>query len=235
MFNGVLNLDKDPGLSSNAVLTRIKYLLPRHTKVGHAGTLDPFATGVLLVLIGKATKQFAHFAGTAKQYVATIKLGATTATDDLDSPAVEVAGAAAPARDAIVSALEMQTGNILQRPSTFSALKLGGMRACDRIRLGETIDLPSRPVHIHMIELLDYAWPLLTICVDCGRGTYIRAIARDVGTALNVGGYLTALRRTKVGEFRIADSVRLTDLSSHNIGSRLVDIAVPAQPVITHQ
>jgi len=208
-ISGIVAIDKPAGLTSAAAIARVKRLLPRKTKVGHAGTLDPFATGVLVVLIGKATKQCEAMMGQPKEYEATVRLGATTETDDLTAPARPLEVAAPPTIDAVRSALQQQVGQILQMPPTYSALKLGGQRACDRVRAGEIVTLQPRPVRIDAIELLDYTWPDVHIRVACGRGTYIRSIARDLGAALSVGGYLTQLRRTRVGEFTTANSIAI--------------------------
>ncbi|HUB24491.1 MAG TPA: tRNA pseudouridine(55) synthase TruB, partial [Tepidisphaeraceae bacterium] len=199
--HGILNLDKPAGLSSAKAVDRVKRLLPRGTKVGHAGTLDPFATGVLLVLIGKATKSCEKLMDLPKQYETTVKLGATTATDDPESPEAPTPRAAEPSRQAIESALERMTGTVMQRPPAYSAMKIDGRRAYELARKGAIVEIAARPVRIDSIKILDWQWPLLRLLIDCGRGTYIRSIARDLGEALNTGGYLTQLRRTRVGDF----------------------------------
>jgi tRNA pseudouridine55 synthase len=203
----------------------VKRLIPRGTKIGHAGTLDPFATGVLLLLIGKSTRLCESLMDSPKQYEAVIRLGATSPTDDPESEITEMADASPPALPAVVSALDMFVGQITQTPPTFSALKVGGRRAYDLARKGKPVELSPRLVRVDAIELLSYVWPLVSVRIDCGRGTYIRAIARDLGQTLGVGGYLTELRRTRVGEFYAADSVKLeqlTDfvkLSQHLLGA----------------
>lgn len=213
----VLAVDKPAGISSAAAVSRVKRLLPRgpagqRLRVGHAGTLDPFATGVLLVLIGKATKRCETLMSSPKEYEATIKFGATTETDDIASPERPVDHARPPTIDALRAALLPLAGEVLQMPPVYSALKIGGQRACDRARAGETVTLQPRKIRIDSITLLDYAWPLARIHVACGRGTYVRAIARDIGAALGVGGYLTRLRRTRVGDFTIDNSVTIEAL-----------------------
>src|SRR5580698_6245460 len=197
-MNGVLNLDKPAGISSAAAVNRVKRLLPRGTKIGHAGTLDPFATGVLLLLIGKATKLCESLMDRPKQYETTVMLGATTATDDCDSPAVVTAGTREVSLEAIEDLLPRFVGAISQRPPDFSAMKIGGRRAYDLARQGKAVQLSERKVRVDSLELLEYAWPLLRLRIDCGRGTYIRSVARDIGAELGVGGYLTQLRRTRV-------------------------------------
>lgn len=217
----MLNVHKPAGLTSATVVAKVKHLLGGRCKVGHAGTLDSFATGVLLILIGRATKRCEELMGSPKQYEATVRLGATTDTlDPLGEP--QPFPDATPATEtAVRAALARQVGEILQVPPLFSALKVGGKRASDRTRGGETLDLPPRPVRIDAIELLDYAWPDCRIRIDCGRGTYVRSIARDLGQALNVGGYLTQLCRTRVGEFWLKDAVDLEALTPDTVATRL--------------
>lgn len=220
-LNGILNLNKPPGLSSARVVARVKRLLPRGTRIGHAGTLDPFATGVLLLLIGKATKSCERLMDQPKQYEATVKLGATTPTDDPESPETQAPGAQPVSRQQVEAALEQFVGPILQRPPAFSALKVGGRRAYDLARKGHDVELEPRTVNVYAIELLDYEWPLVRLRIDCGRGTYIRAIARDLGEALGVGGYLTALVRTRVGEYALEAALGLDQLDAGLIASLL--------------
>jgi tRNA pseudouridine55 synthase len=233
-MEGILNVDKPPGVSSARVVARVKRLLPRGTKIGHAGTLDPFATGVLLLLVGKATKACERLMDLPKQYETVIRLGATTETDDPETPAIpwapvrQAQGRPAggselitPNQDAIESALKAFTGQIMQRPPAYSALKVGGRRAYDLARAGHDVALQPRPVNVYRIELLDYTWPLLRLRIDCGRGTYIRAIARDLGVALDVGGHLAELRRTGIGKFRIQDAVPPEVLETEGVASHL--------------
>ena len=208
-MEGVINLDKPPGLTSARVVAAVKRLLPRGTKIGHAGTLDPFATGVLLLLVGRATKSCERLMDAPKQYEATVKLGATTATDDPEAPEVPAAPIDPPPLAAVSAAAQTFTGDILQRPPAFSAMKVDGRRAYDLARKGNLVALEPRPVRVYSIDVLDYAWPLLRLRIDCGRGTYVRALARDIGAALNTGGYLTELRRTRVGAFTAPESVTL--------------------------
>lgn len=226
-MNGVLNLDKPAGMSSARAVDRVKRLLPRGTKIGHAGTLDPFATGVLLLLIGKATKLCERLMDQPKQYEATLKLGAATATNDPESEEVLTPGTADPGLAAIEAKLPRFTGQILQRPPVFSAMKVNGRRAYDLARKGSPPSLAARPVRIDALELLDYAWPFARLRIDCGRGTYIRALARDLGEHLSTGGYLTELRRTRVGPFHIRDSVPLTTLDASGLPNRLVELIPP--------
>src|SRR5437868_3329453 len=190
-LQGVINLNKPAGITSARAVAAVKRRLPRGTKIGHAGTLDPFATGVLLLLIGKATKLCERLMDQPKQYEATVKLGATTATDDLESPEEEFRATGAegglgvspernvlgrdaqatnsrPTTEQIRSALPRFVGAIQQRPPAFSAMKVGGKRAYDLARRGDAVELERRTVHVYAIELLDYVWPLLRLRIDCG-------------------------------------------------------------------
>jgi tRNA pseudouridine55 synthase len=220
-MQGVLNVDKPADLSSARVVSVVKRLLPRGTKIGHAGTLDPFATGVLLLLVGKATKLCERLMNEPKQYEATVKLGGTTATDDPESPETPTPGAAPVAPETVRAALAPLVGEVLQRPPAYSALKVAGRPAYKLARGGQVVELEPRRVRVYGIELLGYEWPVVTIRVDCGRGTYVRAIARDLGTALGVGGYLTQLRRTRVGPFAAADAVTPARLQADGVAPHL--------------
>ena len=225
-MDAILNLDKPPNLSSAAAVGTVKRLLPRGTKVGHAGTLDPFATGVLLVLIGKATKRCESMMNQPKAYRATVKLGATTVTDDRTEPELPNDWAGEPpTRYAVESLLPEFVGDIIQRPPAFSALKVGGKRAYQLARKGVAPPLSSRTVKVYELSIVDYQWPLLSIDVRSGRGFYVRALARDLGERLGCGGYLTELRRTAVGEYRVDESATLATLTAetlHSLKHRLV-------------
>jgi tRNA pseudouridine55 synthase len=218
---GVINLDKPAGISSARCVDRVKRLLPRGTKIGHAGTLDPFATGVLLLLVGKATKSCETLMGQRKGYDATVKLGARTATDDPESAEEPVDVVAPPSEADVRQAMVNFVGAIEQRPPAFSAMKVGGQRAYKLARQGEQVEIKPRMVQVYSLEVITYEWPLVHIRVECGRGTYIRAIARDLGDLLHVGGYLTELRRTFVGDFRVDDAVTLEKLQAEGVGLHL--------------
>jgi len=217
-MEAIVNIDKPLGLSSARVVGRVKRLLPRGTKIGHAGTLDPFATGVLLLLVGRATKRCEELMDQPKQYEATVKFGATTATDDPESPEIAWPNSAGEiSREQIESLLPSFIGEVMQQPPIFSALKVGGRRAYALARKGHAVKLFPRPVRIYGIELLEYHWPLLRLRIDCGRGTYIRSLARDIGAALNVGGHLTQLRRTRVGQYEVESAIKLEDMTAESI------------------
>jgi tRNA pseudouridine55 synthase len=217
-MDGILNLDKPPDISSARAVARVKRFLPKGTKIGHAGTLDPFATGILLLLIGRATKSCEALMDQPKQYEATVTLGATTDTDDSESQRVPWPGlnpsAPPPSLGEIDSILRIFRGQVSQQPPAYSALHVNGRRAYDLARQGIKPTLQPREVMIYDLEVLDYQWPHLRLRIDCGRGTYIRALARDIGVALNVGGHLSQLRRTRVGRFHIDSAITLDAVST---------------------
>lgn len=221
--NGILVVDKPAWISSAGVLTRLKGLWPRgaHPKLGHAGTLDPFATGVLLVLIGKATKRCEELMGMEKCYRATIKLGASTPT--LDPTSAEVADAAAVerSRPEVEAVLPRFVGTIMQRPPAFSAIKRDGQSVYKLARRGHIVELEARPVTVYGMEMLDFSWPLLEVDIRCGRGTYVRSLARDIAEALGTTGHLTALRRLAVGAYAVENAVQFPDITLAEINQRL--------------
>jgi tRNA pseudouridine55 synthase len=215
-IDGIIVIDKPPRITSARAVATVKHLTHGGAKVGHAGTLDPFATGVLIVLLGNATHQCEQIMSWPKTYEATVKLGATTATDDMDSPE-EPRNSPPVERARVEQALADFVGDIRQRPPVYSAIKIAGQRSCDRARAGRVVELQPRIVHIESITPIDYVWPLLRLRVDCGRGTYIRSLARDLGEKLGTGGYLTELRRTRIGPFGIDSAVRLDQLTEQNV------------------
>jgi tRNA pseudouridine55 synthase len=222
ILQAILNIDKPERMSSAAVVGRVKRLLPWKMKIGHAGTLDPFATGVLLLLVGRATRLCESMMDAPKQYEATIKFGATTATDDPETAEIPWAhDVTVPTVEQIREILPRFTGAISQQPPIFSALKVQGRRAYDLARKGQDVVLTPRMVNVYRSELLEYGWPLLRLRIDCGRGTYIRSIARDVGAALNVGGYLTQLRRTRVGDYAADTGLNLDSLTREAVAAEL--------------
>lgn len=214
---GVLVIDKAYGRTSTSVCTVVKARLraggaPKRVKVGHGGTLDPLASGVLVILIGKATKLCDQVMAGEKEYLADIDLGVTSPTDDLESEAVPTPDASPIPREAIERALRGFVGTIQQRPPAHSAVKIGGKRAYHLARAGDGPEPEARPVVIHEITIAAYEWPRLTLDIRCGKGVYIRSLARDLGDALGVGGMLGGLRRTRVGRFSIDEAVTLDEL-----------------------
>ena len=209
--DGLVVVDKPGGWTSHDVVGRTRRLA-RTRKVGHAGTLDPMATGVLLLGIGRATRLLGHLALTSKTYEATIRLGVTTVSDDADGDVVETRDASAVTTEQLREQLGLLTGDIEQVPSSVSAVKVDGVRSYARVRAGEDVDLAARTVTISRFELLARRGDDLDVVVECSSGTYIRALARDLGRALEVGGHLTALRRTRVGAFEVAQAHSLEQL-----------------------
>jgi tRNA pseudouridine55 synthase len=200
-MNGLLVVDKPGGMTSRDVVNRVQRWFPRKTKIGHTGTLDPLATGVLVVCIGAATRLADYVQAMGKTYRSRFRLGATSTTDDADGTMTPTAAASPPTREQIDAALLPFVGCVEQVPPAFSALKVDGRRAHDLARRGDAVELAARPVRIDAIRVLGYNWPFLDVEVDCGKGTYIRSIARDLGANLGVGGMVETLRRTRVGPF----------------------------------
>ncbi len=213
---GIVVVDKPAGMTSHDVVARCRRLFSTR-RVGHAGTLDPMATGVLVVGVGRATKILGLLSGASKSYAATIRLGQTTSTEDAEGELLQSVSAEQVTAADIAAAMAALRGDIEQVPSAVSAIKVDGRRAYRLVREGHTVDLQPRPVRIDRFELLAVrAHDRLVdfdVDVDCSSGTYIRALARDLGAALGVGGHLTALRRTRVGRFALADAVPLDELA----------------------
>ncbi len=198
--DGLVVVDKAGGWTSHDVVGRSRRLA-RTRKVGHAGTLDPMATGVLVLGIGKATRLLGHLSLTDKTYDATIRLGVRTVTDDAEGEVTSKVSAATVTDEQVATQIGLLTGDLLQVPSSVSAIKVDGVRSYARVRAGEDVALKARPVTVATFDLLARRGDDLDVRVTCTSGTYIRALARDLGAALGVGGHLTALRRTRVGPF----------------------------------
>mgnify|MGYP006297359199 CR=1 FL=1 len=210
-MTGLLVIDKPAGLTSMRVVEIVRRRAGG-TKTGHAGTLDPLATGVLVLALGRATKMIDRIMTTEKRYTTEIDLSAFTSTDDLEGPREEIAVQTPPDAHAIRQALEQFVGEFDQRPPDFSAVKVAGRRAYKHARAGETLELPSRRVTIHDITLKQYDWPIVTLDVHCAKGVYIRSLARDLGAALGVGGHCRSIRRTAVGPFTLDEAWPLDDV-----------------------
>jgi len=216
--SGVVLVDKPAGWTSHDVVGRVRRLAGTR-KVGHAGTLDPMATGLLVVGVNKATRLLTSITGTDKVYEATIRLGVSTVTDDAEGEVVQTRLANAVTEERVAEQVALLTGDIEQVPSAVSALKVAGRRAYDRVRAGEDVQLDARPVTVHSFDVLEVRRldegrvVDLDVRVHCSSGTYIRALARDLGEALEVGGHLTMLRRTRVGPFHVADAHSLDALA----------------------
>jgi tRNA pseudouridine55 synthase len=219
---GVLVVDKPEGFTSMDAVALIRGKAGG-AKTGHAGTLDPLATGVLVVALGAATKMLAHFMATDKRYRTVVDLSAFTGTDDREGSREEVEVAALPSEQDVRAALDGFVGEIEQRPPAHSAVKVGGRRAYALSRRGDEPELTARPVIVHEIDLVRYGWPLVEIDLRCGKGFYVRSLARDLGRVLGTGGHCHSLRRTAVGPFTESESVRLDDVpepleQSHLLG-----------------
>lgn len=210
-------VDKPGGMTSHDVVARVRRLAGTR-KVGHAGTLDPMATGVLVLGINRATRLLGHLMLTEKRYDATVRLGVATSTDDAEGEVLASTPAAHLEESAVRAAFATQVGDLLQVPTAVSAIKVDGKRAYQRVRDGEQVELKARPVTVHDLVVSDVRTAGEHVDVDislrCSSGTYVRAIARDVGAALGVGGHLTALRRTAVGPYDLAVAHTLAELEA---------------------
>jgi tRNA pseudouridine55 synthase len=212
--SGILLIDKPGGMTSHDVVGRVRRALGTR-KVGHAGTLDPMATGLLLLGVGSSTRLLTYLVGLDKEYTATIRLGAATDTDDAEGQVIRTVDASGVTRTAIDGAIDALRGELSQIPSTYSAIKVAGRRSYDRARAGEDVVLTPRQVTISRFDVISERREgqaiELDVVVACTSGTYIRALARDLGSALGVGGHLTALRRQSIGPFQVADAVQVAD------------------------
>lgn len=223
MLDGLLLVDKPLGISSFDVIRRLR----RQTgvrKIGHAGTLDPLATGLMLMLFGKACKQAERLTKLDKRYEALITLGANSSTGDAEGELTTVSDLV-PDRAAVLAALEQFTGEISQVPSAYSAIKIDGKEAYKRVRAGETVTIPARRVTIYENELVDYTYPVISLRTKVSSGTYIRSLAQDVGAALGTGAYLSGLVRSEVGDYLLKDAVNLADADAGTVAARLIGLA----------
>ena len=214
MVSGIALIDKQQGFTSHDVVAKLRKLLGTK-KIGHAGTLDPMATGLLLMGVGAGTKLMQFLSGLDKTYLATIRLGASSSTDDAQGELGEIRDASQVSREQLEAEILKLTGNIEQVPSSVSAIKVDGKRAYDLVRAGEEVVLKSRKVTVSRFEIVGEPLVVekyldINVEVDCSSGTYIRALARDLGDALGVGGHLTALRRTRIGSFEVSNAREIT-------------------------
>ncbi|MFE5219267.1 MULTISPECIES: tRNA pseudouridine(55) synthase TruB [unclassified Streptomyces] len=236
--DGLVIVDKPSGFTSHDVVAKMRGIA-RTRRVGHAGTLDPMATGVLVLGVERATKLLGHLALTEKEYLGTIRLGQNTVTDDAEGEITSSADASRLTRDAIDSGIAKLTGAIMQVPSKVSAIKINGVRSYKRARDGEDFDIPARPVTVSSFAVYDVRDAVaedgtqvldLVVSVVCSSGTYIRALARDLGADLGVGGHLTALRRTRVGPYKIDAAKTLDRLQQELTVMPIADAASAAFP-----
>jgi tRNA pseudouridine55 synthase len=227
---GVLNVYKPAGVTSRDVVNTVQRLI-RPTKCGHAGTLDPMATGVLLISIGPATRLTTMLQDGAKTYIAEFLLGQTSDTDDSTGQVQQhPTPDTLPTAESIDARLQSMIGIVSQVPPIFSAVHIDGQRAYDLARRGETVELKAKTIEIHSIRVLSYEWPQLELEIICGSGTYIRSIARDLGNELGCGGLMSRLERTKIGRFAASDAVPASELTLQTIQTALC----PAVSIVQH-
>lgn len=231
----ILLIDKPAGITSFGVVARVRRKLteaarqewdakygdlteeelrhvparPKKVKVGHAGTLDPFATGLLIVLTGKATKKAQEFLKLDKEYEAVVRLGEKSTTGDPEGEITEVEGAIVPTREEVEECAREMVGEMMQRVPEYSAVKINGQRAYKLARAGKQVEMPVRKVQVYSLEVLDYAWPEVWIRTKVSSGTYIRALGEEIGERLGTGAYVKELRRTQVGKWRIEEAEKI--------------------------
>lgn len=220
---GVLNINKPKGITSRAVVNHVDRLCPKSCRVGHAGTLDPLATGVLVVAVGPATKLIQYSQRSAKGYVGEFRSGFQSDTEDVTGTVSEVADARTFDEAELRAALLKFTGLIEQTPPQFSAVRVDGRRAYKVARAGKPVAIDSRPTMIHALELLEYSPPDFEIAVRCGKGTYIRTLGRDIAKSLGSDAVMTKLKRTAVGDFSLTDSIELQTIQADTLHGCLLD------------
>jgi tRNA pseudouridine55 synthase len=221
--DGLLIIDKPGGMTSRAAVDRVLRSFPRRTRIGHTGTLDPLATGVLVMCLGSATRLAEYIQNMRKTYRTQLLLGARSDTDDADGTITAVPGARAPDTATVAACVAEFVGDNEQVPPAYSAAKVTGQRAYDLARRGEEVTLRPRRVSIYAIEVLHYAYPYLELEVHCGKGTYIRSLARDLGERLGCGALVQTLRRTRVGRFTVEAALAL-DADADMVRSRLLPV-----------
>lgn len=230
---GLLNIDKPAGMTSRKVVDHVARLV-RPAKAGHAGTLDPLATGVLVVCVGPATRLISFIQQQPKGYRAGFLLGRTSNTDDVEGEIVETPGAEAVTREQVEQALPHFVGRIEQVPPQFSAVHVGGKRAYQLARKGADFELPAKVVEVHRLTLKTFDYPELDLEIECGSGTYIRSIGRDLGRLLGCGAVMSRLERTRVGPFSVETAVQLDDLTPGRIDAELLPASLAVDPLPRH-
>jgi tRNA pseudouridine55 synthase len=218
-LNGLLFVDKPVGITSFDVIRRLRRVTGVR-KIGHAGTLDPLASGLMIILFGTACKQAANYSKLDKRYKAEVRLGANSSTGDAEGALTEVS-ARVPSLGEVEAALVKLTGAIDQAPPAYSAIKIGGREAYKRARVGETVEMTVRHVNIYENKLERYEYPLVELDTRVSSGAYIRSLAEDIGRALGTGAYLSGLKRTEVGEFRLEDAIGLDEADLGQVSLRL--------------
>lgn len=219
MVDGTILIDKPAEMTSFGVVARVRRLLSeqqgKKVKVGHTGTLDPFATGLMIIVVGKECKNAEHYSKLDKTYEATIRLGQSSTTGDPEGEITDHDGNI-PAKEEIISALQKFTGLITQQPPMYSAIKIDGQRAYKLAREGKIVDMPERQITIHSLDLVDYNYPELKIRTYVSSGTYIRTLAEDIGHSLGTNAYCSELRRTTIGQWKIEDAQTLEEFGVVN-------------------
>jgi tRNA pseudouridine55 synthase len=219
MTDGIILIDKPAEMTSFGVVARVRRVLTqaaqKKVKVGHTGTLDPFATGLMILVIGKECKNAEQYSKLDKVYDATFRLGQISTTGDPEGELTEVS-AAQPTREQLEAVLTQFRGAIMQRPPIFSAIKIAGKRAYKLARDGQEVEIPERPVTIHSLEILEYSYPEMKIRTHVSSGTYIRSLGVDIGEALGTGAYCTQLRRLSISKWSVEDAQTLTDFGVTN-------------------
>ena len=221
--DGLLIVDKPRGITSRDVVNRIQELFPRRTRIGHTGTLDPLATGVLVLCLGLATRLSEYVQRMEKAYLTRLRLGAQSDTDDKEGAIENIAVSEPPSKETVMTAMQSFVGEIVQTPPSFSAAKVTGRRAYDLARAGREVFLSPRNVHIYALDLRAYDYPWLDMEVCCGKGTYIRSLARDLGRRLGCGALVETLQRTRVGVFDLSMACSLESTSAA-ISERLLPL-----------
>lgn len=223
-MDGILLIDKPSGWSSFDVVAKVRGTLKRETgkkiKVGHTGTLDPLATGLMIIVVGSYCKRAQEFSKLDKTYEVTMKLGIASTTGDEEGEKTEVSDRQ-PAESEITEVLQSFVGDSMQVPPIFSAIKINGKRAYKSARAGQEVVIEPRPIHVSDIVLKNYEYPLVTFSADVGSGTYIRSLVRDIGDSLGTGAYMPALRRTVVGDFSITHAISLEGITYSQISDAL--------------
>jgi tRNA pseudouridine55 synthase len=217
---GVLNLHKPSGVSSRRMVDRAQRLV-RPAKAGHAGTLDPLASGVLVVCVGQATRLMEYVQRMRKSYTGRFLLGRQSDTEDIEGNVIELADPPIPSLADLQAAAARLTGAIQQRPPAFSALKVGGRRAYDLARAGQVVNLAPRPAHVYRMVVRDYSYPEFTLDIECGAGTYVRSLGRDLAIGLGTQAVMAGLVRTAIGRFTLADAIDPDLLTAENLPALL--------------
>jgi tRNA pseudouridine55 synthase len=230
---GLLNLNKPVGISSAAAIGRIKRLI-RPAKIGHAGTLDPIASGVLVACIGPASRLVDYIQQMPKSYRATFLLGRSSKSDDIERPVDELPNPPIPTRDELQRAAIAFVGPIKQRPPAFSAIKIAGRPAYQLARGGRDVSLAPRAIEIHRLAIVGYAYPTLVLNIECGSGTYVRALGRDLAQSVGTAAVMSALERTAIGDFRVENSCDPAQLTADMLSQHLLSpqLAIPDMPTI---